>query len=86
MTDLYPLTRLPLPIRPNVSTVHRWVKRGVRGVRLATVRIGGRIYVSRADLDAFHAAIAAGWSRAVAPTSPSDRAVAAGRELERLGA
>lgn len=42
-----------LPMRPNVSTVWRWVQRGVRGVTLDTVLIGGRRYTSREALQSF---------------------------------
>jgi len=31
-----------LPGRPHVSTLYRWRIRGVRGVRLETVLVGGR--------------------------------------------
>lgn len=42
-----------LPGNPHVSTLHRWRIRGVRGVRLETVRIGGRRFVSVAALAEF---------------------------------
>lgn len=52
-----------------VSTVWRWTLKGVRGVRLRTVHLGGRRYVLRSDLDAFLAAINGG-----ALTADGDRA------------
>lgn len=32
--------------RPHPSTLHRWRLRGIQGVRLETVRLGGRRYCS----------------------------------------
>lgn len=42
-----------LPGRPHVSTIHRWRLRGIRGVKLQTVRVGGRRYVSAGSLARF---------------------------------
>lgn len=42
-----------LPMRPNVSTVWRWIQRGVRGVTLDTVLVGGRRYTSKEALQSF---------------------------------
>jgi hypothetical protein len=41
------------PVRRNVSTLWRWVQRGVRGVRLQTILVGGRRYTSREALERF---------------------------------
>ena len=53
--DLVPLDQAAklLPNRVHKSTIFRWQSRGVRGVRLETVRIGGRRYVSRDSLTRF---------------------------------
>lgn len=40
-----------------VSTVWRWTLKGVRGVRLRSVHLGGRRFVLRSDLEAFLAAV-----------------------------
>lgn len=48
-----------LPGRPNVTTVWRWRNRGVRGVTLETVCIGGRRFTSREALARFCAATTA---------------------------
>jgi hypothetical protein len=48
-----------LPTRPNLSTVWRWVQRGVRGVRLETAMIGGRRITSQEALERFNAAVTA---------------------------
>jgi len=42
-----------LPMRPNVSTVWRWIQRGVRGVTLDSVVVGGRRYTSKEALQSF---------------------------------
>lgn len=48
-----------LPGRPNVTTVWRWRNRGVRGVRLETICLGGRRFTSREALSRFFAATTA---------------------------
>lgn len=55
LDDFIPIEQAPdlLPGKPHVSTLHRWRTRGVQGVRLATVRLGGRRLVSRAALIEF---------------------------------
>lgn len=57
---LVPLNQVPklLPPRPSgkrlhISAVYRWVQRGVRGVKLESVRIGGTTYTSREALQRF---------------------------------
>ena len=45
-----------VPGRPNLSTVYRWVFRGVRGCRLETICIGGARRTSREALSRFFAA------------------------------
>ncbi len=43
--------------RLNISTVWRWVNKGVRGERLVTTRIGGTNFISQAELERFLSAI-----------------------------
>lgn len=38
---------------PHRITVQRWISRGIRGVKLETVRIGGSVYTSREALARF---------------------------------
>lgn len=64
-----------LPGQPHVSTLHRWRGRGIRGVRLTTVRIGGRRYVSRTSLEQFAADVTA----ASDLTAPHSHAATASR-------
>jgi hypothetical protein len=49
------LTQAPrdLPGRPHISTLVRWWRRGVRGVKLETILIGGRRYTSLEALTRF---------------------------------
>jgi hypothetical protein len=38
---------------PSYETVGRWAIHGLRGKRLRTRRVGGRVYFTRADLEQF---------------------------------
>lgn len=58
--SLIPLRDVPrhLPPRPNgkrlhISAVYRWARRGVRGIILETIRMGGSTYTSREALQRF---------------------------------
>jgi Protein of unknown function (DUF1580) len=46
-----------LPGRPHLSTVVRWSLRGIKGVRLETVVVGGRRFTSREAIRRFHASL-----------------------------
>lgn len=48
-----------VPGRPHVSTIWRWVNRGVRGVKLETIMVGGRRFTSREALERFNQRITA---------------------------
>jgi Protein of unknown function (DUF1580) len=52
-----------LPKRPNPATLWRWRTKGVRGVKLETLLIGGRRYVSRVALQQFIDAVTSAASR-----------------------
>lgn len=43
------------PIRPSVPTLWRWALKGLQGVRLETIKIGGRRYTSFEAIDRFAA-------------------------------
>lgn len=47
------------PGRPHIATVWRWINRGVRGIKLETVMIGGRRFTSREALEQFFARLTA---------------------------
>ena len=36
-----------LPRCPHIATIYRWISRGVKGVKLEAVRIGGTQYTSK---------------------------------------
>jgi hypothetical protein len=63
-----------LPGRPHVSTLWRWCKRGVRGVRLETYVVGARRFTSTEALQRFAAATSAAANGEAAPIrTPSQR-------------
>jgi len=79
-----------LPGRPHISTLHRWRQRGVRGVKLETLLLGGRRYTSREALKRFAAATTAAGSvdRSTEERSTDERQqaiVRAERELDLAG-
>ena len=74
-----------LPSRPNLSTLHRWRLKGVRGVRLESCLLGGKRYTSLEALQRFtDRTSAAGNSGATAP-SQERRIQQAEEELRREG-
>lgn len=42
-----------LPGNPHPTTIYRWATRGVSGVRLESLRVGGRFYTSSEAIDRF---------------------------------
>lgn len=70
----------------HVSTVHRWITRGVRGRKLPSVVIGGRRFVLLEELEAFlEKGREPQQSECAQEQHQSDRADAAKKELERIG-
>jgi Protein of unknown function (DUF1580) len=78
-----------LPGKPHTSTLHRWRLRGIRGVRLETILIGGVRYTSREALQRFFnatTAIASGESAPACAAKQRTKAIeAAEHELARAG-
>jgi len=70
-----------LPFKPNPTTLWRWRTRGVRGHKLETVNIGGRVYTSLDALNEFVAAINASGGCTPPPVSKRREA-----ELRRVDA
>lgn len=66
-----------IPGRPHISTLYRWWTRGVNGVKLETVLIGGRRMCSRKSLAQFVAAVTAAADGRVPATSSSDSRIRA---------
>ena len=42
-----------LPRCPHIATIYRWISRGVKGVKLEAVRIGGTQYTSKEAMQQF---------------------------------
>jgi hypothetical protein len=70
----------------HVSTIVRWADRGIRGVRLETVRIGGRRLTSRQALQRFADRLTGADSEPVRPRAEARKAhrIAEAR-LDELG-
>ncbi len=60
---------------PSVATLWRWALKGVQGIRLETVKIGGRRFTSIEALDRFA-------SRLTAPRSPEGPNASVRRQQE----
>jgi hypothetical protein len=74
--------------RLNLSTVYRWVQRGVNGKRLEAVRLGGVYYTSSEALQRFAESPFASDQSTENPRHRPDRDAAftkASRELDELG-
>ena len=89
---LIPIAKIPShsPGRPHVATCWRWIKRGVRGVKLETVLIGGKRYTSLEALQRFAEATtaAADGDSPATPSTPTEQRKAheqACRELDAAG-
>ncbi len=77
-----------VPHRPHIATLHRWVARGVRNVRLEAVRIGGRTYTSTEALQRFVDRLSASRAVTAQPECSSDsnqRAEKAEEQLKQIG-
>ena len=75
------------PVRPNASTVWRWYKIGVKGIRLETVVVGSRRYTSREAIQRFleRTTAAADGIKSATPTSRRKALERAERELDAAG-
>jgi|SRR5579862_440463 len=72
---------LELRTRPHASTLFRWGKRGIRGIKLRLEIEGGRTYTTRAALREFHDAVSA--ARQAEP--PAERSPEMDERLARAG-
>ena len=70
-----------IPGRPGISTIHRWWRRGVRGIKLATTLVGGRRYTSSEAIARF-IAVAQGQPPLI--RTPGQRQRAIGRAEQNL--
>lgn len=74
--------------RPHVSTLHRWAQRGLRGVRLETIRVGGLLCTSMEAIQRFFDALSGRHSTLGARQTSEARRGDAARvedELRNLG-
>lgn len=71
----------------STATMARWIQRGVKGARLATIVIGGRRFTSREAIARFIAEQNAGESPtpAISPAQRTRQAKAAQKELAKAG-
>jgi len=72
-----------LPGRPHASSLYRWCRKGVRGVKLQTWLVGGRRYTTIAALEQFIAATTAAADGEPVPTRTTRRRDTAIRAAER---
>ena len=71
----------------HVSTIWRWLLHGVRGVKLRSIRVGGRRFILESDWRAFDTALNVDLTDAPVdptPTAVTARAERAGRELDSV--
>ena len=72
--------------KPSPSTLYRWAKRGLRGVRLETVRVGGTLCTSVEALNRFFAELDGAATRACSvPHAPQPSAREVESQLDKLG-
>jgi len=45
------------PNPPSQTTLYRWATDGIRGVKLRTIRVGGRKFISREAIEEFISAL-----------------------------
>lgn len=70
----------------NTATLYRWIAKGVRGVRLEAIRLGGGLVTSDEALQRFAERLTAPGAAAVSPTARRKRAIAAAeRECDARG-
>lgn len=68
------------------STIWRWAERGLRGVKLETIRCGGTLYTSTEALHKFAEALTTGQPMRVRTSKQRQRAVdAAEAQLKKAG-
>ena len=70
-----------LPGRPHISTMWRWIKRGIAGIRLETVKVGGKRFTSVEAIERFIASTTAEADIALSGDNSAPR-VASNREKQ----
>lgn len=83
-SGLIPRRRGDRPVAP--STLYRWSKQGIRGVKLETLRAGGGLVTSAEALQRFFERLSQPAAEITRTSSRRDRADRqAAEELERMG-
>jgi hypothetical protein len=72
-----------VPGRPHISTLMRWALRGVKGVRLETVVIGGRRFTSLEAIQRFIARLSQ--TRSSDPSTPHQHECEVEKEVDAMG-
>ena len=91
LSDLMPLARVAKDLHVHPATVHRWMIRGVGGVRLQALRVGGRWSTTREWVQDFLAKLnrenVVLIPKLTSPAADADfqrRAASAGAQLDAL--
>jgi hypothetical protein len=71
--DRVPINKFASEVGVNASTAWRWALKGVRGHRLETSIVGGRRFVTRAQWEAFEAALNGKTAPSTAPSTGRQR-------------
>lgn len=71
--DLCSLAAVAKDLRVHSSSIYRWAIRGVRGVVLETIRVGGKILTSRQSVTRFLERIQSPATRIQRPTRPGQK-------------
>jgi hypothetical protein len=71
--------------KPHVATLYRWAKKGLRGVRLETLQLGGTLCTSREALQRFFDRLTEADERGRASVQCQSTFDQADAELDRLG-
>jgi hypothetical protein len=65
----------------HISTVYRWISRGIGGIRLDAIRLGGRLLTSREALQRFAEQLTTG--RSGSPEQRTSHACRDGKEAQQ---
>jgi len=71
--------------RTHVSTLHRWARRGLGGVRLETLKVGGATCTSVEALQRFFDRLSGGTEAQQRSATPTADNVRTARQLDRIG-
>jgi hypothetical protein len=71
--------------RPHVATLYRWAQRGVRGVRLETIRVGGTLCTTVSAIQRFCDALSRTTDFPPPPVQCSQNSLKACEALNELG-